>query len=172
MVALDAHAKRLFLCMYFSHSTIHLSAVTPVPCPVVFLVLCFCLVCCLNYDLNLLAQSNDPFAVPSKCSKFLQPYPFLLHKPQHNSRTLTVSFSLQDTVSGHILQSSECRKNFFFNHILFRYINRGTIRNSNRYTSFSLQDTIGGRTLQWNEPHCEPSAFHTIKKMFGGGIDS
>ncbi|KAH7934583.1 hypothetical protein HPB51_029050 [Rhipicephalus microplus] len=63
-------------------------------------------------------------------------------------------------------------KNFFFDPVLSFYINRGTIHNFNNYTSFPLQDTVGPRILVWNEPNCESSAFDTIKKIFGGDVDS
>ncbi|KAH8022372.1 hypothetical protein HPB51_023614 [Rhipicephalus microplus] len=43
----------------------------------------------------------------------------------------------------------------FFDPVLSFYINRGTIRNFNRYTSFPLQDTVGRHILVWNEPNCE-----------------
>lgn len=52
------------------------------------------------------------------------------------------------------------------------YINRGTIRNFNRFSNFPLQDTVGRRILVWNEPNCESSAFDTVKKIFGGDVDS
>lgn len=63
-------------------------------------------------------------------------------------------------------------KNFFFDAVLSFYINRGTIRNFNRYSNFPLQDTVGRRILVWNEPNCESSAFDTVKKIFGGDVDS
>lgn len=63
-------------------------------------------------------------------------------------------------------------KNFFFDPFLSFYINRGTIRNFNRFSNFPLQDTVGRRILVWNEPNCESSAFDTVKKIFGGDVDS
>ncbi|XP_072141949.1 uncharacterized protein, partial [Dermacentor andersoni] len=63
-------------------------------------------------------------------------------------------------------------KNFFFDAVLSFYINRGTIRNFNRFSNFPLQDTVGRRILVWNEPNCESSAFDTVKKIFGGDVDS
>ncbi|KAH8036252.1 hypothetical protein HPB51_021496 [Rhipicephalus microplus] len=52
------------------------------------------------------------------------------------------------------------------------FVNNFTICNFNRYTSFPLQDTVGRRILVWNEPNCESSAFDTVKKIFGGDVDS
>ncbi|XP_037515558.1 uncharacterized protein LOC119391994 [Rhipicephalus sanguineus] len=63
-------------------------------------------------------------------------------------------------------------KNFFFDAVLSFYINRGTIRNFNRFSNFPLQDTVGRRILLWNEPNCESAAFDTVKKIFGGDVDS
>ncbi|XP_049525173.1 uncharacterized protein LOC119457114 [Dermacentor silvarum] len=63
-------------------------------------------------------------------------------------------------------------KNFLFDAVLSFYINRGTIRNFNRYSNCPLQDTVGRRILVWNEPNCESSAFDTVKKIFGGDVDS
>lgn len=64
-----------------------------------------------------------------------------------------------------IVSPPSAGKNFFFDPVLSFYINRGTIRNFNRYTSFPLQDTVGRRILVWNEPNCESSAFDTVKKF-------
>lgn len=53
-------------------------------------------------------------------------------------------------------------KNFFFDAVLSFYINRGTVRNFNRFSSFPLQDTVGRRILVWNEPNCESSALDSV----------
>lgn len=71
-----------------------------------------------------------------------------------------------------VVSNPSAGKNFFFDAVLSFYINRGTIRNFNRYSNFPLQDTVGRRILVWNEPNCESSAFDTVKKIFGGDVDS
>ncbi|XP_042146522.1 uncharacterized protein LOC120838467 [Ixodes scapularis] len=71
-----------------------------------------------------------------------------------------------------IVSPPSAGKNFFFDAVVSFYINRGTIHNFNKYSSFPLQDAVGKRILIWNEPNCESSAFETIKKIFGGDVDS
>lgn len=59
-------------------------------------------------------------------------------------------------------------KNFFFDSILHYYLNFGQIGNFNKYCSFPLMECVNRRIILWNEPSAEPSAFETLKCIFGG----
>lgn len=68
-----------------------------------------------------------------------------------------------------VIMSPSCAgKNFFFDAIVHFYLNFGQIGNFNKYCNFPLMDCVNRRIVIWNEPHAEPSAFETLKCIFGG----
>lgn len=70
-----------------------------------------------------------------------------------------------------IVSPPSAGKNLFFDRVVSFMLNRGTIRNFNRYVRFPLQSCTGRRVLVWNKPNCESTAFDTIKKIFGSNPD-
>lgn len=67
-----------------------------------------------------------------------------------------------------VVSPSCAGKNFFFDTIIHFYLNFGQIGNFNRYCNFPLMDCVNRRIIIWNEPIAEPSAFETLKCIFGG----
>lgn len=59
-------------------------------------------------------------------------------------------------------------KNWFFDCVTSFYMFVGFIGNFNKFCNFPLMECINKRILIWNEPNCEPSAFDTLKMLFGG----
>lgn len=47
------------------------------------------------------------------------------------------------------------------------YINFGQTGNYNKYNNFPLMECINRRIILQSEPHCESSAFETMKILFG-----
>ncbi|UGV24202.1 MAG: putative nonstructural protein [SAfia-400D ambidensovirus] len=67
-----------------------------------------------------------------------------------------------------ILSPPNAGKNYFFDAVIHFFLNFGQIGNFNRYNNFPLMECVNRRIILWNEPHCETSAFETIKMLFGG----
>lgn len=67
-----------------------------------------------------------------------------------------------------VLSPPNAGKNFFFDAVLHYFLNFGQMGNFNKYTSFPLMECVNRRIILWNEPVCEPSAFETLKTIFGG----
>lgn len=59
-------------------------------------------------------------------------------------------------------------KTWFFDFVSAFYINRGNLKNFNRYSSFPFEDCHNRRIIMWNEPNASPEHIDTLKMLFGG----
>lgn len=59
-------------------------------------------------------------------------------------------------------------KTWFFDMVCNFFLNRGNLKNFNRFSGFPFQDCHLRRILLWNEPNATPDSIDTLKMIFGG----
>lgn len=67
-----------------------------------------------------------------------------------------------------IVGPPNCGKSWFFDLVCAFYVNVGHIPNFTRGDHFPLNDCVGRRIIYWNEPNIMPSAYDTLKMLWGG----
>nr|QVW56837.1 MAG: putative nonstructural protein NS1 [Phylloscopus inornatus ambidensovirus] len=67
-----------------------------------------------------------------------------------------------------VLSQANAGKNYFFDAVVHYFLNFGLLGNFNKYNGFPMMECVNRRIILWNEPVVEPSAFETLKTIFGG----